>query len=144
MANLNSVLNERISRVSRKQIRAETGTTRRLASQHRRDIAALKRLIADLHKRLAFLEKAAKRMVTSEPMPEPGEKIRFRSDGLSSHRKRLGLSAANFGKLVGVSGLTVYAWESGKFRPRRQQLIKLVAARKLGKREAEKRLALLK
>jgi DNA-binding transcriptional regulator YiaG len=68
---------------------------------------------------------------------------RFRADGVKSHRAKLGLSALDYGRLVGVSGLTIYHWEGGKSRPRRQQLAKLAAIRGLGKREAIKRLALL-
>jgi len=143
MVNLNSILNERISRVARREIKSKTGATRRLAVQHRRDIAALKRLVVELSKRLAFVEKAAKRVAGAAQAAELADKSRFRADGLISHRKRLDLSAANYGKLVGVSGLTVYAWEAKKFRPRKAQLAKLVAVRKLGKREAEKRLDML-
>jgi DNA-binding transcriptional regulator YiaG len=60
--------------------------------------------------------------------------------GLKSHRARLGLSAADFGKLVGVSGKSVYAWESGSSAPRRAQLARIAAVRALGKREAARHL----
>jgi hypothetical protein len=53
------------------------------------------------------------------------------------------LSAADYGKLVGASGLSVYHWESGKTRPRPAQVAKLVAVRGLGKREVMKRLELM-
>jgi DNA-binding transcriptional regulator YiaG len=67
--------------------------------------------------------------------------LRFRASGLASHRKRLGLSAADFGKLLGVSGQSVYKWETGEVRPRRSQLESIAAVRKLGRREALARLA---
>jgi len=54
------------------------------------------------------------------------------------------LSAADYGKLVGVSGLTVYHWEHGKSRPRKAQLAGLVAVRGIGKREAVAKLEVLK
>jgi DNA-binding transcriptional regulator YiaG len=47
------------------------------------------------------------------------------------------------GALVGVSAQTVYNWEAGKSRPRQQQLAAIAAIRKLGKREAQARLASL-
>jgi transcriptional regulator with XRE-family HTH domain len=53
---------------------------------------------------------------------------------------RLGLSAGDFGKLVGVSANSVYAWESGSTIPRREQLAKIAALRAVGKLEAAKRL----
>jgi DNA-binding transcriptional regulator YiaG len=50
------------------------------------------------------------------------------------------LSAGDFGKLVGVSANSVYAWESGSTVPRRAQLARIEALRTMGKREAVQRL----
>jgi DNA-binding transcriptional regulator YiaG len=143
MPNLASALNDQIRRLSRREITSETKTTRRLTAQHRRDIAALKREVAALRKSVAFLEAQEKRRVTERPTPAAAEGIRFRADGLKSHRGKLGLSAKDYGRLVGVAGLTVYQWEGGKSRPRKAQLAKLASVRGLGKREALKRLELL-
>jgi DNA-binding transcriptional regulator YiaG len=55
---------------------------------------------------------------------------------VKAQRQRLKLSAADFGKLVGVSGLTVYNWEHGKGRPKKERLATLVAVREMGRREA--------
>ena len=60
---------------------------------------------------------------------------------MKAQRQRLGLSAADYGKLVGVSGITIYNWEHEKATPRKAQLAALVAARGIGKREALKKLA---
>lgn len=68
---------------------------------------------------------------------------RYRAGVVKSHRDRLGLSALNFGKLVGVTGLTIHNWENGKSRPRAAQVAKLAAVRKLGRRDAMKRPELL-
>jgi DNA-binding transcriptional regulator YiaG len=143
MANIAAAVNEQIRRVSRREISTSTAVLRRASAQHRRDIANLKRQVAQLQKTVAFLERQEKRRVGSEPQPKDVENVRFRADGLRSHRTRLGLSAKDYGRLVGVSGLTIYNWESGKARPRRQQLGRLAAVRGLGKREAGKRLELL-
>jgi DNA-binding transcriptional regulator YiaG len=53
------------------------------------------------------------------PTDEVIQKSRLRIDGLKAHRTRLGLSAKDYGKLLGVSSLTVYNWENGKSKPRR-------------------------
>jgi DNA-binding transcriptional regulator YiaG len=143
MPNLASAFNEQIRRLSRREITSETKTTRRLTAQHRRDIAALKREVAALRKSISFLEVQEKRHVSERPAPPTAEGIRFRADGLKSHRAKLGLSAKDYGRLVGVAGLTIYHWEGGKSRPRNAQLAKLAAVRGLGKREALKRLELL-
>ena len=63
---------------------------------------------------------------------------------MKSQRERLGFSAADYAKLVGVSELTIYNWEQGKTRPRKEQLAALVAVRGIGKREALVKLELFK
>ncbi|MFM8575649.1 MAG: helix-turn-helix domain-containing protein, partial [Limnohabitans sp.] len=56
-------------------------------------------------------------------------------------RKKLGLSAAEMGQLIGVSPQSIYHWETGKTRPRASQLEAIAAVRKLGKREVAARLS---
>jgi DNA-binding transcriptional regulator YiaG len=61
---------------------------------------------------------------------------RFSAKGLASQRKRLGLSADALGKLIGVSGLSVYNWESSKARPRAQHMAAIAALKTVGRRKA--------
>jgi DNA-binding transcriptional regulator YiaG len=143
MANLLGILNERIRRVARREIRGQTQKTRRLTAQHRRDIAALKRQVAALARTVTFLEKQEQRRVASPPVPQKAKGVRFSARSVRAQRARLGLSAKDFGRLVGVAGLTIYSWESGKSRPRKKQLAGLAAVRRLGKREARQRLEML-
>ncbi len=77
MANLLSVLNERILRLARREIRGQTQKTRRLTIQHRRDLAALKRQVSALARTVAFLEKQERRRVASLPVPQEGRGVRF-------------------------------------------------------------------
>ena len=70
-------------------------------------------------------------------------RARFSAKGLKATRERLGLSADNFGKLVGVSGLSIYNWEQGKARPRESSVEALLKIKGLGKREAANRLQTL-
>ncbi len=63
---------------------------------------------------------------------------------MASNRKRLGLSAADFGMLVGATGQSVYAWEARKSKPSGKSLAAIAALRGIGKREVARRLALLK
>ena len=142
MPNILPSLNEHIRRLARREIRSQTSSTKRATSHYRRDIAALKRLVKAMGSRIAYLEKhgGAAAKGSAGTMEEVPANTRFRADGLRSHRSRLGLSAKDFGRLVGVSGLTIYNWESGKARPRKKQLGALIAIRGIGKREAEKRL----
>jgi len=140
MANLMSALNEKIAKVARKEIKAQTGTTKKAAVRYRHDIADLKRLVSSLTKRLAVVEKHQPTAITAPP--EVLETARYRVGSVKAHRAKLGLSAAAYAKLVGVSDLSIYKWEAGKSYPRKAQLAKFFAIRGLGKREAMQRLGL--
>ena len=143
MPNVLSVLRNEICRLARKEIRSQTGVTKRASAQHRRDIAELKRMMRDLARRLAFIELQEKKRVARPALEAPSGHIRFSPRWLKSQRERLGLSAADYGKLVGVSGLTVYNWEAGKSKPRQQALAALGAVRGIRKREAWRRLEMM-
>lgn len=69
---------------------------------------------------------------------------RFSAKGLSSLRKRLGLSAADLGRLIDASSLSIHKWEQGKARPRSKYLAAIASIRSIGKREAEARLQALR
>jgi len=143
MPNLGNVLRDEIRRLARREIRSEVAVTRRAAAQHRRDIAELKRLVKSLASRLTFLESQEKKRVFKPIAEAPSGQVRFSARWLKAQRERLGLSAADYGKLVGVSALTIYNWEGGKAKPRREKMAALVAMRGLGKREALKRLEMM-
>jgi DNA-binding XRE family transcriptional regulator len=141
MPNIGSVLREEIVRLSRKEHRVQANSTKRATIQHRRDIAALKRQVASLERQVrALVRRASMPGAISEPAGAGERKLRFVAKGLRSHRARLGLSAAQFGQLVGVSAQSVYAWEGGKAVPRRDQVEKIAAIRAIGKREVALRL----
>lgn len=140
MPNFSSLLKSEISRIAKKEIRAESGALKKSSSQHRSDIAALKRRVAEL-------EGMLRKLLRSRPTPAAekalsGEKsLRFRVSGFITLRKKLDLSAAEMGQLLGVSAQSVYKWEQGKARPRASQLRQIAQVRKLGKRQVQERLA---
>jgi DNA-binding transcriptional regulator YiaG len=142
MANVIPVLNEHIRRIARRELWKQLSVQRRQAGLLRREIHALKQLVQRLARGIRMLERQHPSSAMAAPMELP-ENVRFRADGLRSHRARLGLSAREYGRLVGVSTLTIYNWESGKARPRKRQLAALVEVRSLGKRELMRRLASL-
>lgn len=141
MANLASVLKAEIARLARKETKAQLDPLRKANAGYRRDIAALKREVADLSRRLKATSKATAKPATSAAdAPENGRKLRFQAKGLKSHREKLGLSAAEYGALAGVSAQSIYNWEAGKSTPRQTQVAALAELRGMGKREAAKRL----
>ena len=144
MANLAAAIKEEILRLARKEVKSQTGSTKQAVAQYRREIASLKRQMRKQEQKIAFLEAQEKKRLEEPPAAEETtEGIRFSARSVKAQRERLGLSAADYAKLVGVSSLTIYNWEQGKTRPRQEQLAALVAVRGIGKREALKRLELL-
>lgn len=137
MAKLAAVLKDEIVRLARKEMRAETGTLKKASAQHRTEVAALKRRIAELEKQLKQFTRSSRPAAA----PANGAKVRFSAKGLRAQRTRLELSAAKLGALLGVSGQTIYSWEAGTTRPGQDQLPGIVALRKMGKREVAARLA---
>lgn len=140
MANLAAVLKEEIARLARKELRTEIDALRKSSSHYRSEIAALKRRLADLERQVGRLGKVTAKAADAE-IAEPTEaKHRFRIGGFITLRKKLGLTADAMGKLLGVSGQSIYLWESGRTSPRASQLAVIASIRKIGKREALKRL----
>jgi DNA-binding transcriptional regulator YiaG len=144
MPDLATILKEEIRRLARKEIKAQTGGTKQSVAHYRMEIAGLKRKLREQDKKIAFLE-AEERKRLGKPETARGalDGVRFSARSVKAQRRRLGLSAADYAKLVGVSGLTIYNWEQGKTRPRQEQLAALVAIRSVGKREALAKLELI-
>jgi len=143
MPNLASILNEEISRVARKEVRAETQSLKKATSVCRSEIAALKRRVLALEQTLKRLGKSTAKTAPLTADGETSQSLRFSGKGLASQRQRLGLSAEDCGLLVGASGKSIYRWESGVARPRANHVAAIAALRSLGKKEATKRLASL-
>ena len=142
MPNIASVLKEEIGRVARKQLRSETEALKKASSHYRSDIAQLKRRIQALEQQLKRVAKGTSRTrgTTAAEAPADGKQVRYSAKSLRSQRKRLGLSAASLAKLIGVSALSVYKWESGNTRPRPKQIEAIASLRGMGRRDAQKRL----
>ena len=138
MPNIAQVLKEEIARLARKEIRAETDSLKKTVSTQRSDIARLKKEVAGLQRQVKRAAKGAAPAARTEGTEETG--FRFSAKGLASNRARLGLSAEQYGALVGVTGQSIYKWEAGKARPRASQIPAIAQLRGIGKREVLKRL----
>ncbi|GMV83195.1 MAG: hypothetical protein AMXMBFR7_43790 [Planctomycetota bacterium] len=142
MSSFASALKSEISRIARKESRAQAAPLHRASTQYRRDVAALKRQVARLTKQVAFLE-GQERSRVAQPVVAADTKARFSPMWLKKHRAKLDLSAEQYAKLAGASAQSVYFWELGKTKPRASQVAALAALRGLGKREALERLRVL-
>ena len=141
MPNLSTILKSEITRLARKEIKAAIDPVRKANAAHRKEIAELKRLVVSLQRDLKAASKLTKGR--DDASKAPAGSTRFSAKGLKSLRVKLGLSAAEFGHLVGASGQSIYKWETGKAVPRSSQQASLTGIRGIGKREAARRLAAL-
>ena len=140
MSSLAIALKSEVVRLARKEAKALVKSLSKASSQHRKDIANLKRQISKASAEIARLQRQASKGGAAQVAEVPAEKVRFSAASAIAQRKRLGLSAGDFAKLIGISGVTVYSWEQGKSRPRAAQLEAFAKVRGLGRREANARL----
>jgi DNA-binding transcriptional regulator YiaG len=144
LPNLVAALKAEIARVAKKEAKVLVEPMRKASAALRRDNAAHKQTRARLEQRVAALERIVRSSRIAEAAPaQTDAKLRFSPARLKAQRDRLGLSAADFGALVGCSGQSIYLWETGRTRPRPAQLARIAIVRSLGKREAQARLAAL-
>jgi DNA-binding XRE family transcriptional regulator len=139
-------LKKEIARIARKELRDEISSLRKGSATYRSEIADLKRKLKSLESQIKALSRATPRPQTASttapkiPKPairvKPGRKVIFGAAEFLALRQQLGFTQAQMGKLVGASSLSIYKWESGKVTPRAAQLEKILAVRKIGKREA--------
>ncbi|WP_454914427.1 helix-turn-helix domain-containing protein [Variovorax gossypii] len=145
MPNIASILKTEISRVARKEVRAELESLKKTSTQQRGAIAELRRQVAALQQQLRAMSKGAQsaskaKSAASSGASEASVARRFSASRLAAHRAKLGLSAASYGQLLGLSGQTIYNWEQGQARPGPAHLEALVAVRGLSAREIAEQL----
>lgn len=141
MSTFANQLKSEISRLAKKEVRAEVQSLKKASATYRSEIAALKKRLAGLEALLKKQAKGKEPATASASEDGEGASLRFRVEGFASLRKKLGLSAAEMGKLLGVSAQSVYHWETGKTKPRASQLQAISAARKMGKKAVAAKLA---
>lgn len=145
MPNIAAVLRTEITRLARR-------TLRPLCVPIKKDVAALKRALVQQKRLCARLARDNARLVadldTRVAAPPTMSEKDLRSARISprlvkSQRARLGLSRKAFARLLGVSAGAVVTWEGGRSKPGPAAKAALVAVRKLGKREAQRRLKVM-
>jgi len=100
----------------------------------------LKKRVAELEKTVSRLSRIAAAARQSKAASDAPARVRFSAKGLIALRRRLGLSAAPMGALLGVSAQTIYNWEAEKTRPRQEQLEAFGSLRGIGKRQVAAKL----
>jgi DNA-binding XRE family transcriptional regulator len=136
-----------VARVSKKEVRGEITPLRKATTTHRSEIAALKKTVKSLEATVRQLVKLANRTGATaaapakvakadKAAPSPRSQGSFDASAFAEHRKQMGLTQAQWAKVVGVSSLSIYKWEKGGVQPREKQLAAIREAMSLGKRRA--------
>ena len=146
MSHVVMILKAEIARISKREAKSATQAIGKSNTW-------LRKVVADLKKRVLVLERENKRLVATVKkyqvaQPEKVEqveakKVRFSSRGIRVLRKKLRLSQADFGKLLGTTTHAVYLWEkkTGALNLRDKTKAALLSIRGLNAREAKERLA---
>ena len=140
MANFATALKEEICRLARREIKAQAIPTRQAIVQYRHEILRLKRMLREQQRRVDVLEQKKSKSSAGGSKNGRLAGLRFSTRSVKAQRRRLGLSAGDYGRLIGVSGLTIYNWEHGRARPRAAQFEALAAVRGITRSEAAERL----
>jgi len=146
MSNVAKVLKAEIARISKREAKSATQAIGKSNTW-------LRKTVADFKKRLLVLEKDNKRLAAivkkyqvespQKPDAEEGKKARFTSRGICALRRKLRLSQADFGKLLGTTPGAVHLWEKkdGALSLREKTKAAILSVRGLGAREAKEKLA---
>ena len=145
MPNIGVVLKEEIRRLARREARAMAKKLHANQIRMKSRITELQRQVKALEQLTVPLKKAPLSICAAEVKPEMVAKARISSKAVTSTRKKLGLSLIDFGRLLGVTGNTVWSWEKKKGRLQLCDRAKtaFVGIRGIGVREARRRLELL-
>ena len=119
---------------------------RQVATPMRREVRRLRQLVAGLRKDVTGLKATAaqwERVADQRPWmatvsDEAATAARLSAGLIRKLRTRLGLSQAALGRLVGVTGAAVVAWERGRAKPSGERRKAIVALRGLGRRDVKR------
>lgn len=140
MANITASQKSEIIKLIRNEFMGQVRGMKKVSEQNRREIVALKRMVTKLQQQLERGTGKVTAKSTQHAGTEARARVRFSAKGLCSERKRLGLSAEEYGKLLGVSAQSIYNWEREVTRPRNNYVRMIAAVRGIGKKEARTRL----
>ena len=135
MPDFKHALSEEIRRIARKEIKQMLTPVLAKMSEMRKTISAQEKTIREMQKRdfasTAPAETPAVEKTAVAKIP------RITQARIVKLREKLGLSQAEFSKLLGISLSTISHWETGKTAPRLEQKIRLAEIRDMGKHELE-------
>jgi DNA-binding transcriptional regulator YiaG len=145
MSNVVNVLKAEIARISKREAKSATQGIGKSNVWLRKTVADLRKRVLVLEKENKHLAAAMKKYQAAQPQKvdeEEGKKPRFTSRGIHALRKKLRLSQADFGKLLGTTPGTVHLWEKkeGALNLRDKTKAAILSIRGMGARKAKEKL----
>ena len=137
MADVGGVLRQEIVRLARRELRAQLEPFKKARTEQGQAIALLKREVKELRQEVASRRKGSLAPKAAAAPATGARNLRFVAKGLKAQRTRLGLSATNYGRLVGVSHQTVRNWEEGVSKPSASDLAIIDRLRRTSKQAAQ-------
>ncbi len=137
--NVMTVLKSEISRLARKEAKAIVKPVQKASATYRGLIAGLRKQVDALQREVASLKRAMpapEKVLASKTEPEG--RFWITGKGVKAMRKKVGLTQAKFGKLVGVSVPTVVNWEKAKGKVeirKKATMARLQQIKGMGKKE---------
>lgn len=144
MSSFSTAFNDEIKRIARRELKPDVTSIRTTTTSNKHEIVALRKRVKELESMVLKLVKTQlKHGPESAAKVLTAKQTRWSAEGFAKLRKRLKVSAAQMGKILGVSSATVYHWENAdsEVRPRPQNMPKILAARRLSPAKARQLLS---
>ena len=141
MAKVEDALRELVTYHGRRAARELMGEMPAQLRQARRDIRTLQKAVEDLSSQVSRLAELKEQEKPVPPAPaEEAEKARFTKRTLKAIRTRLDLTQQELARLLEVSHPTIAAWESGRTRPRKGHMPRIVTLRDMSRKDVDEAL----
>jgi hypothetical protein len=149
VANFSKLFQDEMRRIARKATKNELAQLQKENKALRRAISETRKALADVQRAVKAAGRRGGAAATGAPAgaaagKEEGgnDRTRISSKTIQTLRAKLGLTQAEFAKLVGVTGQSVYQWENkgGRLEFRRGAKERVNAIKGIGAREARRRL----
>ena len=137
MGKLEFTIKSEIQRLAKREIRSTFIPLRR-------EVRAIRLRLSSLSKNFSVLDRLATEQMEKRPKkgleasPEEVKASRLTPDRIRRLRSKLSISQRELGILTESSLGAGLSWEKGKFRPKGEKKVALVALKKLRKREVKK------
>ena len=138
MGKLEGTIRDEIIRLARREMRKTFVPLWRDVRSMKGIMSQLRKSVLDLERFKSQEEKQMVQKPVPEVAPEEVKKARFSPRLIQSLRKKLKITQKELALLAEVSVGAVHQWEGGKSQPRAVKKARLVALRKLSRRDVKK------